>query len=114
MTFGAALREARREAGISQRELADRTALDFSYISKLENNRIPPPAADTLVKICDALGIPSERLLSLTGKLPSDVQEAVGASQAAQEFLRVAERLRLTDEEWRQLQVQARRLRGDP
>jgi len=40
-----------RKAAISQRDLAA-AGLDFSYISKLENDRIPSSAADTVVAIC--------------------------------------------------------------
>ena len=40
-TFGQYLREQRRRAGMSQRELASRVSVDFSYISKLENDRLP-------------------------------------------------------------------------
>jgi transcriptional regulator with XRE-family HTH domain len=99
--FGQALRKKRRAAGISQRELANRVDCDFSYISKMENNRVPPPAADTIVRICEALSIESEDLLALTGKLPSSVQETVSTSKAAQEFLRKAQQMNLRDEEWK-------------
>jgi transcriptional regulator with XRE-family HTH domain len=111
MTFGEALRVLRHEANVSQRDLADRVGLDFSYISKLENGRLPAPAADTVVKLCDVLGAEPERLLSLTGKLPTDVQESVGNSQAAQQFLRDAHRLDITEQEWRQLREELHRLR---
>lgn len=111
-SFGIALRERRRAAGFSQRELAARTGLDFSYISKLENDRLPPPAADTVVALCEALGIRTEELLALTGKLPSAVQQAMGASQMAQTFLREAQRLGLTDDEWGQMVRSLRHLKG--
>ena len=111
MTFGEALRTLRREANVSQRELADQVGLDFSYISKLENGRLPAPAADTVVKMCGALGVESERLLSLTGKLPTDVQESVGNSPAAQQFLREAQQLGVTEKEWVQLREELHRLR---
>src|SRR5579862_1169231 len=86
--FGPALRDHRRAAGLSQRELAARTGLDFSYISKVENGRLPPPAADTIVAICQVLDIPPEDLLALTRKIPSAVQQTVSSSKAAQQFLR--------------------------
>ena len=38
--------------------------LDFSYISKLENGRIPPPAADTVVSLCRILKIEPQELLA--------------------------------------------------
>jgi transcriptional regulator with XRE-family HTH domain len=109
--FGEVLREKRRAAGISQRRLAERVGLDFSYISKLENGRLPPPAADTIVDICRVLGARPEELLALTGKLPSGVQETVGTSEAAQEFLQEARQMRLTDAEWQQMVRSLKRLR---
>lgn len=99
-TFGQTLREKRRTTGMSQRELAKCVGCDFSYISKVENGRVPPPAADTIVRICEVLKIESEELLALTGKLPSPVQKSVSTSQTAQEFLREAQQMNLRDDEW--------------
>lgn len=111
--FGTSLRAVRRAAGQSQRELAARTGLDFSYISKVENGRVPPPAADTVVEICRALAVEPDDLLALTRKIPSTVQRTVSSSPAAQQFLREAQQLALTDQEWRQLLLALRRLRDD-
>lgn len=112
-SFGIALRECRRAAGLSQRELADQAGLDFSYISKIENGRMPPPAADTVVGICRVLGVRAEELLALTGKIPSEVQQAVSSSSAAQKFLLEAQQMGLTDEEWRRLETSLGQLRGE-
>src|SRR5579859_526705 len=111
--FGPALRDRRRAAGLSQRELATQTHLDFSYISKVENGRLPPPAADTIVALCGVLGTEPEDLLALTGKIPSVVQQTVSSSTAAQRFLREAQQMALTDEEWVQLTQALRQLRVD-
>lgn len=113
MAFGEALRTLRREANISQRELAANVGVDFSYISKLENGHLPAPAADTIVKLCAALKVEPEKLLSLSGKLPTDVQETMSGSAAAQQFLRDAQQLRLTEEEWSRLRGELRRLREE-
>src|SRR5258708_4943095 len=113
MSLGEALRDLRRSAGLSQRELAHKAGLDFSYISKLENGRTPPPAADTIVKLCQMMGAAPEHLLSLTGKIPSDVQQTVSASSAAQEFLREAHRVGVTDEDWKILKQGLSKLRGE-
>jgi transcriptional regulator with XRE-family HTH domain len=110
-TFGVALRARRRAAGMTQRDLAEQSGLDFSYISKLENDRLPPPAADTVVTLCRILGIPAEELLSLTGKIPSDVQATLSTSVNAQRFLSEARQMRLTDAEWSDLVRSLRRLR---
>src|SRR5262249_19685932 len=110
MTFGQRLKSIRRDAGLTQRKLAESTGLDFSYISKLENDRNPPPAADTIVRLCDAMGVQPEALLALTGKIPSDVVDAISANVAAQEFLRESYRVALTDDDWRHLSKEVRRL----
>lgn len=111
-TFGEALRELRRAAGLSQRELARQAGLDFSYISKLENDRIPAPAADTVVKLCRVMGAFPEGLLALSGKIPEKIHQNVSTSVAAQEFLQHAEMLKLSDREWKKLTSSILRLRG--
>jgi transcriptional regulator with XRE-family HTH domain len=112
-SFGNVLRERRRAAEMSQRELAEKIGVDFSYISKIENGRLPPPAADTVVEICRVLRIEPEELLALTGKIPSKVQETVSSSRVAQEFLGEAQRLGLTDDEWQVMIKSLRGLRGE-
>jgi len=110
-TFGEALKTIRRSKGISQRELANKVAVDFSYISKLENDRIPPPAADTIVKICEVLGVQPEFLLSLTGKLPGEIRDFIGFNPKALEFLRKAHAMDLAEEEWDELNKKLTSLR---
>jgi HTH-type transcriptional regulator, competence development regulator len=112
-TFGSRLRQLRRQAGLTQRDLAQRTGLDFSYLSKLENDRVKPAAADTIVRISRELGVSEEELLALTGKIPSDVRLAVGSTRAAQRFLLAAQQLRLTEAEWDQMVMSLQRLRSD-
>src|SRR5260370_40254738 len=99
-SFGELLREKRRIAGVSQRELAAEAGLDFSYIRKLENDRIPPPAADTVVGLCRILKIDPEEMLTAMRKVPPRIPSGVGSGQAGQTFLQHAERLRSTAREW--------------
>ncbi len=110
-SFGKLLRERRRKAGISQRDLAAQAGLDFSYISKLENDRIPPPAADTVVAICKVLKVEPEELLAACGKLPADIRSTLGSSFAAQSFLQNANKMSLTEDEWKELTSSLQRLR---
>lgn len=63
-------------AGLSRRDLAARIGLDFSSISKVENGRLPPPAADIIVALCRVLDIAPEDSLAPTGKIPAAVQQA--------------------------------------
>ena len=110
-TFGQVLKISRRSKGITQRELASAVGVDYSYISKVENNRMPPPAADTIVKICEKLGIPPDKLLAMTRKMPTPVKEAISENPIAQQFLREAQSMTLTDDEWGTLTQQLRKLR---
>lgn len=110
-TFGQTLKEIRRSKGVTQRQLASAVGVDFSYISKVENDRMPPPAADTIVKICEKLGVLSDELLAMTGKMPTPVKEAISENPAAQQFLREAQTMTLTDDEWGALRQQLKKLR---
>ncbi len=110
-TFGQMLRELRRSKNVSQRDLAAKVGVDFSYISKLENDRLPPPAADTVMKICQALDSEPDALLSVTGKVPSDVKEMLTGNPSALQFVREAQRMGLASSDWDRLGRTLRRLR---
>jgi transcriptional regulator with XRE-family HTH domain len=111
-TFGYRLRELRRAKDISQRELAEKVGVDFSYISKLENDRLPPPAADTILRICKILEASPDELLAATGKMPTHSKEMLGTSAAAQQFVRQAHEMDLSEDEWGALTKRLRRLRS--
>jgi transcriptional regulator with XRE-family HTH domain len=113
LSFGELLREKRRAAGLSQRELAKRAGLDFSYISKVENGRQRPPAADTVVRLCNILGTPVDEMLAAVGKIPDEVEKKISTSPAAQGFLQEAGLMRLSEEEWRRLADVLRGLREE-
>ena len=110
-TFGQTLKEIRRSKGVTQRELATAVGVDFSYISKIENDRMPPPAADTIVKICEKLKVAPDMLLAMTGKMPTSIKKAISQNPAAQQFLREAQTMTLTDDEWETLTQQLKKLR---
>jgi transcriptional regulator with XRE-family HTH domain len=114
--FGELLREKRRAAGISQRKLAELVGVDFSYISKLENGRMPAPAADTIVLIAESIGCPSEELLAAAQKLPGGVGSILSGNPAAVRFLQEATTLGLTETEWEHMRGKLKALRdhGQP
>jgi transcriptional regulator with XRE-family HTH domain len=111
-SFGNTLRNIRRKRSVSQRDLAQKVGVDFSYISKLENDRTPPPSADTIVKISEVLSVEPAVLLSLSGKLPSNVKAMLGGSLAALEFLAEAKSLSLREEDWKSLTKRLKNLRS--
>lgn len=109
--FGAILREKRRVAGLSQRKLAALVQVDFSYISKIENNRLPPPSGETIVRLAEAIQVPAEELLAAAKKIPHAVGGEVVGEPSAQRFLRLASTMKLSNTEWEILVGKLRQLR---
>jgi transcriptional regulator with XRE-family HTH domain len=114
LSFGEILREKRRSTGISQRRLADLAGVDFSYISKLENNRLAAPAAETVLKLAELLSCPAEELLAAAGKLPGEVGHNLSSSAAAVRFVREATALSLSSDEWEKMRGALHDLREAP
>lgn len=77
-TFGQKLREYRLRAKKTQEDLADAIDVDFTYISKIENGKAPPPKRKRIEMAAEFLELSQEEeigLLLLAEKLPSDVQD---------------------------------------
>jgi transcriptional regulator with XRE-family HTH domain len=69
MNFGERLRALRKEQQMSQRDLASMVGVDFTYISKMENERLEfPPSIATIQKIAQVLSVSTDELLILAGK----------------------------------------------
>lgn len=112
-TFGEVLREKRRASGLSQRKLAELVQVDFSYVSKLENNRLPPPSGETVVRLAEAIKVPPEELLAAARKIPDAVGDQMVGEPSAQRFLRLASAMKLSGTEWESLVGQLKQLRDD-
>ena len=55
--MGFKIGECRKEKGMSQQELSDRSGVSRSIISGLESGRITVTSTGTLLKIANALGV---------------------------------------------------------
>jgi transcriptional regulator with XRE-family HTH domain len=111
MTFGERLRQIRLERRLNQRELAGRAGIDFTYLSKVENGRMEPPAEETICRLAAALEVEPTELLLLAQKVPSDVKPIITRSPLVPRFLRTARDF--SDEDWEALIEEAeRRQRG--
>jgi transcriptional regulator with XRE-family HTH domain len=73
--FGDRLRQLRLTGQISQRDLAARVGIDFTYLSKLENGRGEPPSVATVRRIAAELGADPEELLAFSGKVPAAIRD---------------------------------------
>jgi HTH-type transcriptional regulator, competence development regulator len=106
-TFGSRIKGLRLEAKLSQRDLADRLAkrlkgFDFTYLSKIENDRLVPSASAILALAAELKGN-SDELLALAGKAPADVGDMLQKSQGARMFFRSAMSTNLSEEDWKKL-----------
>lgn len=69
--FGKLIRDRRKDKGYSQRELAALINIDFTYLSKLENNRAEyAPKEDVIRNLARYLDLDPEELIFLAGRVP--------------------------------------------
>lgn len=77
-TFGTVIRQARRALGLSQRQLAYRTGVDVTYLSKLENDHSERPPREGVVRaLAEALELDPMELIYLAGRLPEQDEESL-------------------------------------
>jgi len=92
MSFGTRLRELRKAKGLTLRQLGDRAGLDFSYLSKIENDRFAyTPAADTIRDLAGILEVDALELLRLANKLPRELESLNANAQARRFFDRASQ-----------------------
>ena len=80
MRFGQKLKELRKARNLSQRELASRVSLNFTYLSKIENERLDfgeAPSDEAIHKLAQALDADVDELLLLARKIPDRIKERV-------------------------------------
>ena len=111
MPFPDRLRELRRTARMSQRALAERVGIDFTYLSKIENGRVEPPSEGVLIRIAkelaDKLGKDetalADELITLAGKIPSDLAETLSRNPEVIRLLRSVGSDVYSAADWRKL-----------
>lgn len=75
-TFGKRIREARQNKGYSQRDLAKLVEVDYTYLSKLENDRAEyPPKEEVIQSLAHHLDLDAKELRDLAGRItPEDTK----------------------------------------
>ncbi len=80
MNFGSTVRELRVGKRFTQRDLATRLGVDFTYISKIENGKVEhPPSEDLIRRMAAVLGADAEELLALAGQFDHDTLRKAAA-----------------------------------
>jgi transcriptional regulator with XRE-family HTH domain len=80
MRFGERIRELRKAKNLSQRALGDLVGVSFTYISKVENEKLDfgdYPSEDLIRKLAKALEADEGDLFLLAEKIPEDIRKRV-------------------------------------
>lgn len=80
--FGPFIRERRErllevDPAFSLRKVAQRIAVEPSYLSKVERGEQPPPSEAKIVALARELDVNADVLLALAGRVSSDLKEAI-------------------------------------
>jgi transcriptional regulator with XRE-family HTH domain len=87
-TFGKHIQRLRRERGLTQREVAAKLEIDFTYLSKIENDRGEAPGEETVRRLADVLETEAEELLALAGRVPPELRDRAQHDVEFARFLR--------------------------
>ena len=80
MQFGTRVRQLRKAKGFTQRELADLLGVSFTYVSKVENEKLhfgDYPSEKFIHKLADVLDVDEDELLLLADKVPEAIRRRI-------------------------------------
>lgn len=98
-TFGQTIRQLRKEKRLTQKEVAKKVDIDVTYLSKIENGKLDPPAHDKIKKLAEILEVDSDFLITEADKVPEDIVDMIPkTSTKIPKLLR--EGKNLSDEDW--------------
>lgn len=78
MTFGERIRELRKAKHLTLRDLAAKVTVTFTYLSKIENQRLSfgeYPSEDMIHKLAKVLNADEDELLFLAQKVPREIRK---------------------------------------
>ncbi len=86
--FGLILKQLRQKEGLSIKNLGSKLDINYSYISKIENDH-SIPSEDFIGKIAELFDYDKEELMLRAGKIPDDILDIIKQNpKEAAEYLR--------------------------
>jgi transcriptional regulator with XRE-family HTH domain len=79
-TFGQRIKELRKAKGLGQRAVAAQVGINFTYLSKIENDKVDFaafPSEDTIRKLARVLDADVDELLLMAAKIPDRIRQRV-------------------------------------
>lgn len=107
-SFGQIIKELRitNKDYSSLRDFSRKVGLSPAYLSRIENEKEPPPSEKVIERLAEALGADRYELFSYAGKVPIEFYEAFEKNpKGMASFLRTVRDIGLhTDTEWKDLE----------
>ena len=102
-TFGKRLRDLRVKSDIGLRELARFINKSPGYLSDVEQDHVPPPSEEVILKIADVLQVDKSELLMAAKKMDPELSNFVALEPQAADFLRMAKNKGFDSKDWGKL-----------
>jgi len=102
-TFGKKVRDLRLKADVGLRELARLIGKSPGYLSDVEQNNVPPPSEDVILKIAVVLNEDRNELLKAARKMDPELSNYVSGEPQAADFLRMAKEKGFSSKDWETL-----------
>ena len=107
--FGQVVRELRMKHKdySSLREFSRKVGLSAAYLSRIENEKEPPPSEMVVERIAEALGADKYELFSYAGKIPAEFLETFKKNpKGMASFMRRIQEIGLeSDSDWKELET---------
>ncbi len=114
-SFGQVVRELRvkNKDYSSLREFARKVGLSPAYLSRIENEKEPPPSETVVEKLAEALGTDKYELFSYAGKVPTEFLETFKKNpRGVASFMRRVQEVGLeSDSDWKEIETNLSRMK---
>lgn len=78
--FGRFIEDLRTAKGLSQKDLAEQVDISNTYLSKIENGRVPPPSVDIIRRLAQNLSYPETELFLIAEKIPPETARSIATN----------------------------------
>jgi transcriptional regulator with XRE-family HTH domain len=111
LTFGKRIRQLRTQKNIRQQDVVKLLNIDITYLSKIENEKLPPPSEEKIRQLAEIYDVSSDELILLANKIPNDLPQIIQETPNIPQFLRTARDL--NSEDWAKLTKYAEDLKKE-
>jgi transcriptional regulator with XRE-family HTH domain len=82
-TFGSVIRECRHRVGLTQRDVAERVGVNYTYICKVEKDALPAPSEATIERLAELYGVLPDYLMMFSRHVPKSLKRRLETAPLA-------------------------------